>query len=577
MKKLYIIGGVVLLVITAGLLYYFVFAKNLSGRIVIPYIAHQKPRVDPHIPGAISLSDKLDEVLFDGLFNVAANPSGITYEDGLGELTGIDDKNIVTIRLKPKKRWHSSYGVTMVKDEVTISAKQAVSFAASDLKFTLNRIRSLGSMSPDFILVSQAVNDFTFSGPDESGDIRFKFRSDRMWTDADIKEVLSFKILPATSQMDAPAYNIGTGPYLYAGEFENTIYYHQSPGGQAQIPQVLLKPFIDNSTFATELRNSNINSLLNTPFGSISPILADTKKFFHKSSISTCFFALLFNTQRLNQEQRVALRALISNTQLVKRFFKIGTMQQRHIANYKGEGNNYKDYLNYSMFPTTTYYVQEQVVTPLKRHGKPDLSILPDTVRVQTCLNYGYREELASLVEIINDPGVFGGKVKAAAVSNTQIKLGEYDAVLVPVTGYRSNFLFDLYDILLREPDFAVKRIHLKTRAGSKGEVTIDPSSFTPSRNFLNLDARREDGDFENIKKLLEYVYGFMSTSEIGDKQAYAQYIDQLDQDMALGSWLFSLPSLAYFRTQFDESTIDLYGIASQLSTIEKWQEQKKR
>jgi hypothetical protein len=64
-----------------------------------------------------------------------------------------------------------------------------------------------------------------------------------------------------------------------------------------------------------------------------------------------------------------------------------------------------------------------------------------------------------------------------------------------------------------------------------------------------------------------------MATSEIGDKQAYAQYIDELDQDMALARWLFSLPSLAYFSTQFAEETIDLYGIASQLSTIEKWRE----
>jgi hypothetical protein len=66
-----------------------------------------------------------------------------------------------------------------------------------------------------------------------------------------------------------------------------------------------------------------------------------------------------------------------------------------------------------------------------------------------------------------------------------------------------------------------------------------------------------------------------MDTREIGDKQAYARMIDELEQDMALGMWLFSLPSLAYFTTQFDERTIDLYGVASQLSTIEKWQEKK--
>ena len=50
-------------------------------------------------------------------------------------------------------------------------------------------------------------------------------------------------------------------------------------------------------------------------------------------------------------------------------------------------------------------------------------------------------------------------------------------------------------------------------------------------------------------------------------------FIDQIEQELALGKWLFSLPSLAYFNRQFDESTIDLYGVASQLSTIEKWQE----
>jgi hypothetical protein len=68
-----------------------------------------------------------------------------------------------------------------------------------------------------------------------------------------------------------------------------------------------------------------------------------------------------------------------------------------------------------------------------------------------------------------------------------------------------------------------------------------------------------------------------MSTREIGDKQVYAQFIDQLDQKLALGCWLFSLPSLAYFSTQFDNSTIDLYGTASQLSTIEKWRQKAKK
>ena len=49
--------------------------------------------------------------------------------------------------------------------------------------------------------------------------------------------------------------------------------------------------------------------------------------------------------------------------------------------------------------------------------------------------------------------------------------------------------------------------------------------------------------------------------------------VSVVEQDLALGKWLFSLPSLTYFNRQFDESTIDLYGVASQLSTIEQWQE----
>ena len=64
-----------------------------------------------------------------------------------------------------------------------------------------------------------------------------------------------------------------------------------------------------------------------------------------------------------------------------------------------------------------------------------------------------------------------------------------------------------------------------------------------------------------------------MSTREIGDKQAYAQFIDEVEREMALGAWLFSMPSLAYFSTQFDADSINMYGVASQLSTVEKWRE----
>ena len=76
---------------------WLVLRKDLSDQIVIPYIQHQKPQVDPHLPNAVSLSDKLDEVLFDGLFNISANPSGIIYEDGLGEFIGISADNVDSI------------------------------------------------------------------------------------------------------------------------------------------------------------------------------------------------------------------------------------------------------------------------------------------------------------------------------------------------------------------------------------------------------------------------------------------------------------------------------------------------
>jgi hypothetical protein len=95
-------------------------------------------------------------------------------------------------------------------------------------------------------------------------------------------------------------------------------------------------------------------------------------------------------------------------------------------------------------------------------------------------------------------------------------------------------------------------------------------------KNFFRLDAEAPSPEQADIRQLLQYIYGFMSTRQIGDKQEYARRIDALEQQMALGAWMFSLPSLAYFTTQFDASTIDLYGVASQLSTIEKWQEVKK-
>ncbi len=577
MKKAIIITLLLGIAVTGGLYYFFVFAKNLNGRIVIPYIAHQKPRIDPHIPSAVPIADKMDEVLFDGLFNVSANPSGIIYEDGLGEFMGLDEKGVVSIRLKPSKKWHTSYTAAMDKEKVTISEAQAVQFAANDLRFTLRRIQSLGSISPDYILVSQAVPDFDFAGPNENNEIQFQFRGDRQWIEPDIKEVLSFKVIPGTSEMNAPAYMVGSGPYLYAGELEDKLFFHKTPDGSATVPLLHLKPFIDNSTYSTELKNRNINSLLSTPFGSIAPIVRDSAKFFYKSSISTCFFAVLFNVNKMPLEKRLAVRSIINNQKVMNRFFRIGTEQQRHIANYRGDGDNYDEYLNFSVFPTTSYYIEEEIITPLKEFGTPDLSVLTDTIRIQTCLNADFREELAELVEILNDPTITGGKIKVSAVQNDEIRQGNYDAVLVPFSGYRSNFLFDMYNVFLREPDFETYKVNLLTSVDNKGKQIVTDQSFTADKNFFRLDLAENSPEQADYRQLLDMVFNFMSTREIGDKQVYAQNIDQLDQKLVLGSWLFSLPSLAYFSSQFDSKSIDLYGTASQLSTIEKWQETKKK
>ena len=578
MKKA-VLGIVIALIVLigAGALYWLVFRKDLSGQIVIPYIAHQKPRIDPHVPSSVSIADKLDEVVFDGLFNYTATASGVVYENGLGELMGIDTKSMVTVRLKPYRKWHSSFSVTMDKKEVTITPKSEALVTAQDLKFTLSRIQKLGSLSPDYILVSQAVPDFSFSGPNENGEIQFQFRGDRTWSQDDIKEILSFKILPANSDMEAQQYTVGTGPYMLCGEYEDVIYFQKMPGSQVNINDFTLKPFIDNSTYTTELKNRNINVLLSTPFGAVSPILRDSTDYFYKSSIATACFALYFNTQKLSVEKRKAVRSLINNKAVMDRFFKIGTPQQRHIADYRGPGDNYQEYLNYSVFPTTTYYIEDSVVIPVKDQGGADLSVLTDTVRIQTCLNFDFREELAALVEILNDPAVSQGKIKATAVSNAEIAQGSYDAVLVVSTGYRSNFLFDLYNVFLREPDFGSYRINLQTVIDGKGKEAVSEQSFNTDKNFFRLDLARDCPERADAKQLLDYLYLFMSSREIGDKQQTAILIDQLEQKLALGSWLFSLPSLAYMSTQFDASTIDMYGAASQLSTVEKWREKPKK
>jgi hypothetical protein len=572
-KKYWIIAAVALVAI--GVALYLFLRPNLSGEIVIPYIAHQKPTVDPHIPAPNPLSDKLDEVTFDGLFDLSANPSGVVYEDGLGELLGIDNNNVVTVRLKTTKRWHDTYQISADDDKYTIRKGRDHFFSARDVAFTLKRIEALGSLSPDYILVSQAFSPMVFEGPDDQNRIRFGFRGDRIWKEADIKEVLSFKILPDNSDMNALTYSVGTTPYMALPPKEGVSNYFRTPDGTAQIPNINLAPFVDNSTYTTELRNNTINVVLESPFGGLSPILADNEKFFTKSNIATAYFALFFNTERLTRPQRIELRKLINNKTIIDRFFKVGSGQERHITDYKGNKDNFYDYLNHSVFPSTSYYVEEKVVEPATDTSPLNLAVLPDTIRIKTCLNYGFREEYSELIDVLNDPTVTGGRIKVTAVGNDEIRRGDYDAVLVAISGYRSNFLFDLYNVFLREPDLQTYRINLQTEPAPKGGLTASLASMQAERNFFRLDPQRNTVERDDIAQLLKYVYGFMATRQIGDKQEYARRVDILEHSMALGSWLFSLPSLAYFTTQFDSTSIDLYGVASQLSTIKKWREKK--
>jgi hypothetical protein len=574
-KNVILIGAIVAL--AAAVLFYIFFVRpDLSDQIVIPYIAHQKPTIDPHLPGLEALSDKLDEVQFDGLFNLSANPSGVIYEDGLGEFVGMDNDNVVSIRLKTNKVWHDTYQVKEDDGKLTISKVADHYFAAKDLNFTLKRIQSLGSLSPDYILVSQAVDDFAFEGPDRDNIVRFKFRGDRIWKEADIKEVLSFKILPDGSPMNALNYRVGTAAYMALPPKEGVANYYKNPAGGSIVSHLILAPFVDNSTYPTEMKNGNINVLLDTPFGSLSPILGDSVKFFTKSNISATFFALLFNTERLSRDQRRELRKLLSTRQIVDLFFKVNTPQQRSIVDYKGNRNNYGDYINLSVFPSSSYYIEEKVVEPQPDEGPAILSVLPDTVKVQACLNYGFREEYTELINILNNSATSRGRLKVTAVTNEEVRKTSYDALLIAFSGYRSNFLFDLYNVFLREPNLEAHKINLVTSQDEKGNTVISPASLQAEKNFFRLDAQRT-AEHDDVAQFLQYLYGFMSTRQIGDKQEYARRIDELEQRMCLGKWLFSLPSLAYFSTQFDSSSIDLYGMASQLSTIKKWKEQPKR
>ncbi len=107
MKKKIIIGAAIALVLAGGL-WYFLTRSSLTDTVAFPFIAHQKPAIDPHLPSSNAMADKLDDVVFDGLFNLTATPSGVVFEDGLGEFIGINN-DIVTIRLKSGRYWHDSY------------------------------------------------------------------------------------------------------------------------------------------------------------------------------------------------------------------------------------------------------------------------------------------------------------------------------------------------------------------------------------------------------------------------------------------------------------------------------------
>ena len=244
----------------------------------------------------------------------------------------------------------------------------------------------------------------------------------------------------------------------------------------------------------------------------------------------------------------------------------MSTPQQRHIQDYKGNTDNYSEYQNHGLFPTSSYYVEEKIIDPPGADASPaNLTVLPDTVTDPACLNFGFREEYGELIDILNDPAITRGRVHAVAVGNEEIQRGDYDALLLAFSGYRSNFLFDLYDIFLRQPDLAAYRVNLETTQDDKGVQTAKASSLREPGNFFRLDAMNGP-DAREAGLFLQYVYGFMSTRNIGDKQEYARRIDQMERSMNLGAWLFSLPSLAYFSTQFDSTSVDLYGVASQLS-----------
>lgn len=561
-KRTLIIAGVAVIVIAALI---FIFTrKDLTGSIVIPYVSHQVPVIDPHLPRHDPLSDQLEDVFFDGLFNAKASPSGVIYEDGLAELVSLEGRK-VTFRLKENVKWHSSYKRWVKDDEVMTENLQVRTFSAADLAFTINRIRRLGTLSPDFILIQQGLVSFNFT-EGENNEISYTLSSDRsVWREDDVKEIFSFKILPKESSLQASEFTEGSGPFMVVPSSESTKPLVKHPDKHSELASVGLFPAVDNSTFVSELLSGNTNLLLNTPFGAESPILEKNGDFFAKSKLSSTFFAVLFNTKRVSKERRQKFRKLINAAEIQANMYKVNTPQQRHIKDYLGQRDNYSDYVNFSVFPKTSTYVKGKIVTDYPSNA--DISAMTDSINIRVSLNHGFREELTELSSVINT--MYKGNISVTAVDKETILAGDYDAILLPISGYRSNYLFDLYSIFMRMPDVETYQVNASTKSNAKGERVLDTDNVREGSNFFRIDASAS-GEMEEFYQL---VYEFMASKFLYDKIAFAEMIHAKEEELALGAWLFSLPSTSYFSKQFDSSSIVMYGHASSFSTIAKWKE----
>jgi hypothetical protein len=561
-KQKLIIGGSAVIVLAVIL--FFIFRSDLSGSIVIPYVAHQQPVIDPHLPTHDPLSDQLEDIFFDGLFNVKATPSGVVYEDGLAELVSAVNGR-VTLRLKDNVLWHDSYKRWVDDQEIFIEAQEKQLFTAADVAFTIDRIRRLGTLSPDFILLQQAFETYAFT-EGNNNEITFQFSTSRReWRDDDIKEIFSFKILPKTASIQASEFSSGTGPFLQIPTDDTRLPYRKNPSKQSVLASIDLFPTIDNSTFTSELLSNNVNVVLNTPFGANSPLLEEDKDYFSKSKLSDTFFSILFNTKRVPVEKRRAYRSQISSAEIQNRMYKVGSEQQRHIVDFLGKKDQYSEYENFSVFPSTSIYVKDQII---RRDRKDqDKQAVQDSLRIVVNLNVGFREELTEIANAINALKIKG--VSVVAVDNQTIIDGNYDAILMPISGYRSNYLFDLYTVFLRQPDAEKYQINLRTQTNSAGEKVLDPSVVVSDKNFFRASAAEDN----KIGLLYESIYFFMDTKYQTDKTVYAERIHEQEQELALGIWLFSLPNTSYFSKQFDPRSIVMFGHASPLSTLPEWKE----